>query len=118
MIANTDEIQSDKKVVFEKYNEKVIERIYHITERAERVTSVSYTHLTFHRELHSRKWKKPLSKHWNYIGNGKKAGNERHLDTKGEVYLLVVNKKSAFFCFPRPTPYPFGLPADYQTKRQ
>ena len=27
-----------KKVVFEKYNEKVIERIYHITERAEKVT--------------------------------------------------------------------------------
>lgn len=26
------------KVVFEKYNEKVIERIYHITERAEKVT--------------------------------------------------------------------------------
>ena len=38
VIANTDEIQSDKKVVFEKYNEKVIERIYHITERAEKVT--------------------------------------------------------------------------------
>ena len=37
VIANTDEIQSDKKVVFEKYNEKVIERIYHITERAEKV---------------------------------------------------------------------------------
>ena len=38
VIANTDEIQSDKKVVFEKYNEKVIERIYHIAERAEKVT--------------------------------------------------------------------------------
>ena len=38
VIANTDEIQSDKKVVFEKYNEKAIERIYHITERAEKVT--------------------------------------------------------------------------------
>ena len=38
VIANADEIQSDKKVVFEKYNEKVIERIYHITERAEKVT--------------------------------------------------------------------------------
>jgi len=30
----------------------------------------------------------------------------------------VVNEKSAFFCFPLPTPYPFGLPADYQPKRQ
>lgn len=29
---------------------------------------------TFHRELHSRKWKKPLSKHWNHTGNGKKQG--------------------------------------------
>ena len=38
VIGNTDEIHSDKKVVFEKYNEKVIERIYHITERAEKVT--------------------------------------------------------------------------------
>lgn len=49
---------------------------------------------------------------------GKKAGNDRHFDTKGEVYLLAVNEKSAFFCFPLPTPYPFGLPADYQPKRQ
>ena len=72
----------------------------------------------FHRELHSRKWKKPLSKHWNYTGNGKKAGNDRHFDTKGKVYPLVVNEKSAFFCFPLPHPYPFGLPADYQPKRQ
>ena len=72
----------------------------------------------FHRELHSRKWKKPLSKHWNYTGNGKKAGNDRHFDTKGKVYPLVVNEKSAFSCFPLPTPYPFGLPADYQPKRQ
>ena len=63
-------------------------------------------------------WKKPLSKHWNYTGNGKKAGNDRHFDTKGEVYLLAVNEKSAFFCFPLPTPYPFGLPADCQPKRQ
>lgn len=47
-----------------------------------------------------------------------KAGNDRHFDTKGEVYLLVVNEKSAFFCFPLPTSYPFGLPADYQPKRQ
>ena len=74
--------------------------------------------LKLYRELHSRKWKKPLSKHWNYTGNGKKAGNDRHFDTKGEVYPLVVNEKSAFFCFPLPTPYPFGLPADYQPKRQ
>ena len=51
-------------------------------------------------------------------GNGKKAGNDRHFDTKGKVYPLVVNEKSAFFCFPLPTPYPFGLPADYQPKRQ
>ena len=50
--------------------------------------------------------------------NGKKAGNDRHFDTKGEVYPLVGNEKSAFFCFPLPTPYPFGLPADYQPKRQ
>ena len=48
----------------------------------------------------------------------KKAGNDRYFDTKGEVYLLVVNEKSSFFCFPLPTPYPFGLPADYQPKRQ
>ena len=37
VIANTNEIQPDKKVVFDKYNEKVLERIYHITERAEKV---------------------------------------------------------------------------------
>ena len=36
VIANTNEIQPDKKVVFDKYNEKVLERIYHITERAEK----------------------------------------------------------------------------------
>lgn len=47
-----------------------------------------------------------------------KARNDRHFDTKGKVYPLVVNEKSAFFCFPLPTPYPFGLPADYQPKRQ
>lgn len=47
-----------------------------------------------------------------------KAGNDRHFDTKGKVYSLVNNEKSAFFCFPLPTPYPFGLPADYQPKRQ
>ena len=52
------------------------------------------------------------------LKNGKKAGNDRHFDTKGEVYPLVVNEKSAFSCFPLPTPYPFGLPADYQPKRQ
>ena len=38
VIANTDEIKRDKKCIFDKYNEKVIERIYHITERAEKVT--------------------------------------------------------------------------------
>lgn len=55
---------------------------------------------TFHRELHSRKWKKPLSKHWNYTGNGKKAGNDRHFDTKGEVYPLAVNENQSFCVSP------------------
>ena len=62
--------------------------------------------------------KKEKEKTSSGTGNGKKAGNDRHFDTKGEVYLLAVNEKSAFFCFPLPTPYPFGLPADYQPKRQ
>ncbi|MFR2988921.1 MAG: hypothetical protein ACLTMR_08820 [Faecalibacillus sp.] len=44
---NTDEIQSDKKVVFEKYNEKVIERIYHITERRESDMSKMNIHADF-----------------------------------------------------------------------
>lgn len=37
LIANTEEMQKDKKAVFDKYSEKVIERIYHITERTEGV---------------------------------------------------------------------------------
>ena len=37
LVANTEEMQEDKKEIFDKYNEKVIERIYHITERAEQV---------------------------------------------------------------------------------
>lgn len=37
LVANTKEIKQDKKEIFDKYNEKVIERIYHITERAEKV---------------------------------------------------------------------------------
>lgn len=36
LVANTKELQ-DKKAIFDKYNEKVIERIYHITERSEMV---------------------------------------------------------------------------------
>ncbi len=36
----------------------------------------------------------------------KKAGNDRHFDTKGKVYPLVVNEKSAFSCFPSPHPTP------------
>ena len=47
-----------------------------------------------------------MSKHWNYTGNGKKAGNDRHFDTKGEVYPLAVNEKSAFSDFPSPHPTP------------
>ena len=73
---------------------------------------------TFHRELHSRKWRKPLSKHWNYTGNGKKAGNDRHFDTKGRSLSVGSQREISFFRFPLPTPYPFGLPADYQSKRQ
>ena len=45
-----------------------------------------------------------------------KARNDRHFDTKGKVYPLVVNEKSAFFCFPLPTPYPFRLPAEKTIK--
>ena len=37
LVANTEEMQQNKKNIFEKYNEKVIERIYHITERAENI---------------------------------------------------------------------------------
>lgn len=37
MVANTGELPEDKKAIFDKYNEKVIERIYHITERSEMV---------------------------------------------------------------------------------
>ena len=62
--------------------------------------------------------KKEKGKTSSGAGNGKKAGNDRHFDTKGKVYPLVVNEKSAFSCFPLPTPYPFDLPADYQPKRQ
>lgn len=36
LVANTKELQ-DKKAIFDKYNVKVIERIYHITERSEMV---------------------------------------------------------------------------------
>lgn len=36
-----------------------------------------------------------------------KAGNDRHFDTKGEVYPLAVNEKSVFLCFPSPHPTPF-----------
>ena len=38
---------------------------------------------------------------------GKKVGNDRHFDTKGEVYPLAVNEKSVFLCFPSPHPTPF-----------
>ena len=62
--------------------------------------------------------KKEKGKTSSGTGNGKKAGNDRHFDTKGKVYPLVGNEKSGFFCIPLPTPYPFGLPADYQPKRQ
>ena len=41
------------------------------------------------------------------LKNGKKAGNDRHFDTKGEVYPLAVNEKSVFLCFPSPHPTPF-----------
>lgn len=37
LVANTGELPEDKKAIFDKYNEKVIERIYHITERSEMV---------------------------------------------------------------------------------
>ena len=49
---------------------------------------------------------------------GKKQGTIDNFDTRGEVYPLAVNEKLAFSVFPLPTPYPFGLPADYQPKRQ
>ena len=51
-------------------------------------------------------------------GKGKKAGNARYFDTKGKVYPFGYNEKSVYSRFPLPTPYPFGLPADYQPKRQ
>ena len=51
--------------------------------------------------------KKEKGKTSSGTGNGKKAGNDRHFDTKGEVYPLEVNEKSVFFCFPSPHPTPF-----------
>ncbi len=71
---------------------------------------------TFHRELHSRKWKKPLSKHWNYTGNGKKAGNDRHFDTREKSTRWWSMRNQPFSVFPSPHTLPLWftsrLPAE------
>lgn len=61
---------------------------------------------TFHRELHSRKWKKPLSKHWNYTGNGKKQGTIGIL-TPREKSIRWRSMRISLLCFPSPHPTPF-----------
>ena len=71
---------------------------------------------TFHRELHSRKWKKPLSKHWNYTGNGKKAGNDSILTPREKSILLGITRNQSIPVFPSPHPTPLWftsrLPAE------
>lgn len=37
LVANTEELQGDNKEIFKKYKEKVVDRVYHITERPTRI---------------------------------------------------------------------------------
>lgn len=70
---------------------------------------------TFHRELHSRKWKKPLSKHWNYTGNGKKQGTIGIL-TPREKSIRWRSMRNQSFCVSPPHTLPLlftsRLPAE------
>ena len=55
-------------------------------------------------------WKIPKNRLKKYFPSGttqqKMEETIRHFDTKGKVYPLVGNEKSAFFCFHSPYPTP------------
>lgn len=45
LVANTEELQGDNKEIFKKYREKVVDRVYHITERP---TRINWGHMGIH----------------------------------------------------------------------
>lgn len=53
-----------------------------------------------------QKWKKPLSKHWNYTGNGKKQGTIGVLTPREKSILLGITRNQSIPAFPSPHPTP------------
>lgn len=75
VVANIQEIRSDNKEIFDKYNEKVIDRIYHITERAENIDwtklNIQVDFITEFLKIHKVKNLRTLEKAQNFYGDVK-----------------------------------------------
>lgn len=88
IIANIQEIRPDSKEVFDKYNEKVIDRIYHITERSENVAwgklNIHAGFITEFLNIHKVKNLRTLEKAQNFYDDVK-----LYFENIGDEYFLA-----------------------------